>query len=781
MGYTHNIVVDEKYRSTTFFYTPGDSFNPDFGFIGIVDNNDKLYETTQFLGFDPNNVAIDAESGKISGAEVEVQYVTSQGTLITNSINSNFGGIDIPTNVYIQYLNANFARFDTILLENKLTVSTLETTSISTDGILTNVLKADTFIGKNFIDVTGAKLSNSMLQNCTYIQSGIITDNTIIISGGNLLYGNTIQSNIFTSGEITISDNYIKFEQENNEIDSNLTYLSKTRLNFNESTYINTSGYKFNNNVTLEDGILYGLSRLYIGDNDIGSMYLEGKNIHNVNNLYVQNISSLQNLKFGTSTTTNINIFTNTNTSKIRFNPSDASYIENVQYITGVKTLTFEKDGNNSIHNLNTLNTERVFTDTIKAPTENASNTKITLGEDITVVSEKNINFSSENEASLMNIDMKCELNKTTTINADVEISGGLRFKNESDTTIGFHDYFFASEAGLEGDILLNIPGYTKTRGIHLEQAQFDEDPDPYDDDTNFLNKWWRIEVHNPVTYQDAVAPNNNSDDADEWKGDNSDIWLGHVYDELFGVTDPGTIGSFDINDDINKFTYSILLIKPNFEYPAGMDPDTKIDFRNDQHGGFAFHLDRYEIGTGFTGKHFSILNSPVIPGMIVKSTGTYFTINESPTISLDSSWVKSTPSTKSYEKSVFGVVSQMVKKKKIDGVVQYELKYQGAPMNLYIDDKNGDTLYEINSLGEGAILVCSENGSIENGDYICTSNLEGIGMKQTGHQLCNYTVAKATCDCDFNNLPKEIRHTTITHNNTTYIVALIGCTYHCG
>ncbi len=71
-----------------------------------------------------------------------------------------------------------------------------------------------------------------------------------------------------------------------------------------------------------------------------------------------------------------------------------------------------------------------------------------------------------------------------------------------------------------------------------------------------------------------------------------------------------------------------------------------------------------------------------------------------------------------------------------------------------------------INSLGEGGILVCNENGNIENGDYLCSSSISGIAMKQDDDLLHNYTIAKSTMDYNF-----------IDSNERK----LIGCTYHCG
>ena len=55
-----------------------------------------------------------------------------------------------------------------------------------------------------------------------------------------------------------------------------------------------------------------------------------------------------------------------------------------------------------------------------------------------------------------------------------------------------------------------------------------------------------------------------------------------------------------------------------------------------------------------------------------------------------------------------------------------------------------------INSVGEGGIWVCNSNGNIENGDYITSSDYLGYGEKQDEIFLCNYTVAKAIMDCNF-------------------------------
>ena len=81
-----------------------------------------------------------------------------------------------------------------------------------------------------------------------------------------------------------------------------------------------------------------------------------------------------------------------------------------------------------------------------------------------------------------------------------------------------------------------------------------------------------------------------------------------------------------------------------------------------------------------------------------------------------------------------------------------------------HYDTKTGRTV--VISLGEGQVLVCKQNGPILNGDYICSSSREGIGMKQPDDILHSYTVAKATEDCLFENGERQ---------------CLVACTFHSG
>jgi hypothetical protein len=86
-----------------------------------------------------------------------------------------------------------------------------------------------------------------------------------------------------------------------------------------------------------------------------------------------------------------------------------------------------------------------------------------------------------------------------------------------------------------------------------------------------------------------------------------------------------------------------------------------------------------------------------------------------------------------------------------------------------------------VNSLGEGAIWVSNINGPIQNGDWITTSRIPGVGKKQNEIRRCNYTVAKATMSCDFDLGSDKYKSKPVEFEGQTYIMAFIGVTYHCG
>jgi len=156
---------------------------------------------------------------------------------------------------------------------------------------------------------------------------------------------------------------------------------------------------------------------------------------------------------------------------------------------------------------------------------------------------------------------------------------------------------------------------------------------------------------------------------------------------------------------------------------------------------------------------HFDIKNNEWIEEQIIhtpikKKIGKMITTNE-PTINESQPIVRLTTTAKS--KTVYGVISS--------GEDGEQRTFSSGAFVTDLGLRNDDRLF-INSGGEGGILVCNENGNIENGDYLCSSSISGIAMKQDDDLLHNYTIAKSTMDYNF-----------IDSNERK----LIGCTYHCG
>ena len=179
-----------------------------------------------------------------------------------------------------------------------------------------------------------------------------------------------------------------------------------------------------------------------------------------------------------------------------------------------------------------------------------------------------------------------------------------------------------------------------------------------------------------------------------------------------------------------------------------------------------------------FTGQHKNIPknneNYKDKIGLIVASSGEYASLNSN-SITINEALPKILLTTKRNQKNVFGVISDSEDEN--SNLRTYE---QGRFVSVYNKPKD-DTRLIINSLGEGGIWVCNINGNLENGDYITTCEISGYGMKQDDDLLHNYTVAKITCDCEFDlNSPIYICEE-FKFEEKTYKRAFVGCTYHCG
>jgi len=92
--------------------------------------------------------------------------------------------------------------------------------------------------------------------------------------------------------------------------------------------------------------------------------------------------------------------------------------------------------------------------------------------------------------------------------------------------------------------------------------------------------------------------------------------------------------------------------------------------------------------------------------------------------------------------------------------------------------NKNDKDLHRlvINSIGEGALMVTNYNGNINNGDYLTSSPIQGIAMKQNSDTLNSFTIGKSLTNESFENNTSSMQF-----NGITYKHKLVGCTYHCG
>ena len=83
--------------------------------------------------------------------------------------------------------------------------------------------------------------------------------------------------------------------------------------------------------------------------------------------------------------------------------------------------------------------------------------------------------------------------------------------------------------------------------------------------------------------------------------------------------------------------------------------------------------------------------------------------------------------------------LSRKKKDKRVFGVLGMSTRNNSRPERMII-----------NSIGEGGIFVININENIENGYFMQSSDFLGYGERQDDDILHNFTVGKATIDCDF-------------------------------
>lgn len=170
-----------------------------------------------------------------------------------------------------------------------------------------------------------------------------------------------------------------------------------------------------------------------------------------------------------------------------------------------------------------------------------------------------------------------------------------------------------------------------------------------------------------------------------------------------------------------------------------------------------------------FTGGHPTVIPSDSTGelGMIVESTGQIWA-KSAIEVGVSTGIPKVQLTTSSGSKKVYGVVGEIYTGD------NEEYGYAGYVANWGVGENENHI--RVNSLGEGQVLVTNINGEIENGDYIISSDISGLGQKQNDDILRSSTVAKCVEDVDWASITD-----TVTHDGQTYKKALVACTYHCG
>ena len=181
-----------------------------------------------------------------------------------------------------------------------------------------------------------------------------------------------------------------------------------------------------------------------------------------------------------------------------------------------------------------------------------------------------------------------------------------------------------------------------------------------------------------------------------------------------------------------------------------------------------------------FTGQHRSKFEGDFtskLVGLIVESTGAYLELDGSVQPKIDEALPSVKLTTAAKSKRVYGVLSNIE-----GGTREY-----GSGFVTVVPKDDNITRVVVNSVGEGSLWVINtREQALENGDYICSSNVAGYGEKQDDDILHSYTVAKITMSLDWSNLPDWLETRNVTASGEVsetgeYKAAFVGVTYHCG
>ena len=192
----------------------------------------------------------------------------------------------------------------------------------------------------------------------------------------------------------------------------------------------------------------------------------------------------------------------------------------------------------------------------------------------------------------------------------------------------------------------------------------------------------------------------------------------------------------------------------------------TNLDFSSQYNR--VFFDEAFEPGVlNFTGQHRCVTDLAAcadLVGKIVRATGEYQNLDGDARPTIDESVPVVALTAGKRDNAVFGVISAFK-------LGRFKIG------NLAFDVPMTRVRAVVNSVGEGGVWVCDEEGDLRNGDLVTSSSLPGIGCRQV--RACSHgddvlracTVAKITCDCFFTD-------SDVLHGGGPHRLRFVGCVY---
>ena len=159
--------------------------------------------------------------------------------------------------------------------------------------------------------------------------------------------------------------------------------------------------------------------------------------------------------------------------------------------------------------------------------------------------------------------------------------------------------------------------------------------------------------------------------------------------------------------------------------------------------------------------------------GKIVISIGKYWNLQNKEFIDIDDAIPIVELSKRKNDRRVFGVISDIEK-------ADENRSYKIGNLKFMQDKEEVDIKVKVNSVGEGGIWIANYNGNLKNGDLITTCVIPGYGSKQKHYAIASHTIAKITCDCNFNLDSDVYECKEFYYKNKKYKKAFVGCIYKC-